>query len=180
MHISYISLALFAVGAIAAPAAPAALASPKPTSNADETATGFPFTPIGSFDNEDIEEGLGHSFSSALEAMKKSAQHAASSTATPTHEVATVPTPVVSQASTLSHAAHAASQTPEVSTSASTTPTPTPSKSKSAPSSSASSSSAATPSPTKPAKSDPLGDIKNLPVIGQLLGGPMAALGLHR
>ncbi|KAJ5496484.1 hypothetical protein N7463_008471 [Penicillium fimorum] len=194
MHISYISLALFAIGAIAAPAAPAA---PKPSSEVDETATGFPFAPIGS-NIEDTEKGFGQSFSSALEEMKKSAQHAASQsnlpTATTVHDVASFPTPVVSQASTLSHAAHVASQAPEVSNSASTTPTPKPAPSESGSASttptpkptpsksdSASSSSTVAPSPAKPTKSDPIGGaLKGLPLVGNLLGAPMAALGLGR
>ncbi|KAJ5355906.1 hypothetical protein N7517_010515 [Penicillium concentricum] len=189
MHISYISLAFFAIGAIAAPAAP------KPTSDVEDTATGFPFTSIGS-SIEDTEEGLGHSFSSALEEMKKSAQHASftsvsrsslqKATPTPTNTAANFPDPVVSQASTLSHASHVALQTPEASssapTTASTTPSttaiPTPSKSNSA-----SDSSNATPSSTAATAttSDPVrGFLKGLPILGDLVVGSMGGLGLHR
>ncbi|KAJ5951901.1 uncharacterized protein N7479_010314 [Penicillium vulpinum] len=202
MHISYISLAFFAIGAIAAPAAP------KP--GMGDITSGFPFNPTGYSSVEDGEEGFGDSLASALDAMEKAevakqsakmsahiaAQPTASSTAAPSaHQIeptsasaVSIPTPVVSQVPTTSHAVPVASQAPTVSKAAPTTavPTPTraviptPSKSGSAKSGSASPSSSAAHPPSATASGGALGSlVKDIPVVGGLVSGPMAGLGLR-
>ncbi|KAJ5250816.1 hypothetical protein N7489_001226 [Penicillium chrysogenum] len=190
MHVSYISLAFFAVGAIAAPAAP------KPDEFGDIT-SGFPFNTVGSSSIEDSDEGFDDSFPSALDAMhqalaqkQQSAQsvqfastsHPLMAKPTKAHPTANFPAPIVSQAPTLSQAAPAISQAPVISkaepthalpaTSHAVIPTP-------AKSSSASPSSSATPSPSAPA--GPLsGLVGGLPLVGGMVGGPLAGLGLRR
>ncbi|KGO78207.1 hypothetical protein PITC_034220 [Penicillium italicum] len=190
MHVSYISLAFFAIGAIAAPAAPVAPAAPKPSNNFGGVTGSYPFNPTGSSSIEDNDDGF-DDFPSALDAMnqalaekQKSAQSAlhASTThpvvAKPTsvHGVAEFPAPVVSQAPTLSHPSGVASQAPVISKAAPTaipTPShgviPTPV-----------SSSAAYPPPSASAAPGPLRSlVGGLPVVGNLVAGPMAGLGLR-
>ena len=189
MHVSYISLAFFAVGAIAAPAAP------KPSNDFGDIASGFPFNPTGSSTIEDGDEGFGNSFPSALDAMHQAliekqqsaeaAQHA-SGTHTgapkPTHAVANFPAPVVSQASSLSQANPVASEATVVSKAALTTAIPTPSHSIiPTPKGTASPSSSATPSPSATPPAGPLSGLVNgIPLVGGIVHGPLAGLGLHR
>ncbi|KAJ5804426.1 uncharacterized protein N7518_000729 [Penicillium psychrosexuale] len=190
MHVSYISLAFFAVGAIAAPAAP------KPSNDFGDITGGFPFNPTGPSSIEDSDEGFGNSFPSALDAMHQAlaekqqsaeaAQHASTShTAVPkpTHAVQNFPAPVVSQASSLSQATPVASQAPVISKAASTTAIPTPSHGviPTPKGSSASPSSSATPSPSATAPAGPLSGLVNgIPIVGGLVHGPLAGLGLRR
>ncbi|KAJ5199713.1 hypothetical protein N7491_009489 [Penicillium cf. griseofulvum] len=197
MHVSYISLALFAIGAIGAPAAP------KPGTDFGDITSGFPFNPTGSSSVQDSEESFGDSFASALEAMKQaeaakqSAKHATpapTSAAQPivekpeptfAHEVVNFPAPVVSQAPTLSHAASSTAISTPVQSSSAATPIsshaviPSPSKSASA-SDVSNAIPSATPSAT-PSAVGALGSIvEELPLLGGLVKGPMRTLGLRR
>ncbi|KAJ5782302.1 hypothetical protein N7457_004076 [Penicillium paradoxum] len=193
MHVSYISLALFAVGAIAAPAAP------KP--DGDMT-TGFPFNPSGSSTVQDSDDGFDSPFPvvmHALEQAQSSKQsghpsptqgagkpdappiHAAmaSNMAASTQNAPSFPAPVASQAATSK--APKFSHIPMISG----TPVATPSHAvihSARPSSATPSSSAAlAPAPTVSAPSGRLGGIVHgLPVVGDLVGGPVAGLGLRR
>ncbi|KAK4865744.1 hypothetical protein LT330_009177 [Penicillium expansum] len=200
MHVSYISLAFFAIGTIAAPAAPVAPAVPKPSNDFGDVIGRFPFNPTGSSTIDDNDDGF-DDFPSALDAMhqalaekQKSAEaaqlasttHAVLAKPTSTHGVTNFPAPVVSQASTLSHPTPFASQPPVISKAAPTdlpTPShgviPTP-----VGGSSASPSSSATPSPSAPAATaapGPLGHlVEGLPLVGNLVAGPMDRLGLRR
>lgn len=192
MHVSYISLAFFAIGAIAAPAAP------KPDNEYGDMTGGFPFNPQGSSSIQDADDGF-DDFPSALEAMdqalaekQQSAQAAQSSAHAPTthavlakptstHAVANFPDPAISQASNIPHPSPAVSQAPVISKATPTavsTPShgviPTPVRGSSA-------SSSATPTPSASAAAGPLGGlVKNIPVVGGLVGGPLAGLGLRR
>ncbi|CAG8251874.1 unnamed protein product [Penicillium nalgiovense] len=189
MHVSYISLAFFAVGAIAAPAAP------KPDEFGDITG-GFPFNTVGSSSIEDSDEGFGDSFPSALDAMNQalvqkqqtaqsiqfaSTSHPVAPKPTKAHAVANFPAPAVSQATSLSQAAPVVSQAPVISKAEPThalpatshAVIPNPAKSSSA------SPSSATPSPS--AAAGPLsGLVGGLPLVGGAVGGPLAGLGLRR
>ncbi|KAJ5969694.1 hypothetical protein N7501_005942 [Penicillium viridicatum] len=196
MHVSYISLAFFAIGAIAAPAGPAAPAAPKPANDFGGATGGFPFNPIGSSTIEDNDDGF-DDFPSALDAMhdalaekQSSAQAAAHPSTThavlpkPTsaHGVANFPAPVISQASNLPYPS-TSSKAPASSKAAPTTiPTPShgviPTHAKG---SSASPSSSAIPTPSASAAPGPLGGlVENIPVVGGLVGGPLGRLGLRR
>ncbi|KAF4765133.1 hypothetical protein N7455_004484 [Penicillium solitum] len=191
MHVSYISLALFAIGAIAAPAAPSGPAAAKPSNDFGDVTGGFPFNPTGSSSIEDNSDGF-DDFPSALDAMhqalaekQKSAEAAAHSSTThavlakPTsaHGVANFPNPAISQASHLPHPSPSSSQ--KAAPTAFPTPShgaiPTPAKGSSA------SPSSAIPTPAASAAPGPLGGlVENLPVVGGLVGGPLAGLGLRR
>lgn len=194
MHVSYISLALFAIGAIAAPAAPSGPAAAKPSNDFGDVAGGFPFNPTGSSSIEDNSDGF-DDFPSALDAMhqalaekQKSAEAAAHASTThavlakPTsvHGVANFPNPAISQASHLPHPSPSSS--PSSSQKAAPTAFPTPSHGAiPTPAKGNYASSSAIPTPAASATPGPIGGlVESLPVVGGLVGGPLAGLGLRR
>ncbi|CAG8927529.1 unnamed protein product [Penicillium salamii] len=200
MHASYISLALFAIGAIAAPSVP------KPSSGFGDMAGGFPFNPSGSSSVQDPDsDGFDNPFPAAMQALEQaesaqvatpttSATHAAMVKAT--HAPMSFPAPAVSQAPVAAPApAKAAKASPSAMSSAShghvhpsaapsAKPSAKPSSAKPSSakaSSSASPSSSAAPSPSAAAPAGPLGDlVQGLPLVGGLVGAPIAGLGLRR
>ncbi|EKV11098.1 hypothetical protein Pdw03_7856 [Penicillium digitatum] len=173
MHVSYISLAVFAIGSIAAPAAPVAPATLQPSNGIGKAAGGFPFNPTGSSSIEDSDDGF-DDFPSAIDAMHQAlaekqqsaeaAQHSSTThpvVAKPTfvHGVANFPAPAISQAPSLSHPTPVSSQVPVISKAAPT----------------------AIPTPSEPATPGPLRKLAGgLPIVGGLVHGPLAGLGLRR